>query len=237
MESANNKKTLVYGFIGVALAVAAYLFLGRGKAKPTKTSSSEADVLDEGVGSDVGGGDKGDGGKTDVYGFTWNASCNRYNGNTAFAIKVKQVQREIGIMGCDVDGLVGGQTNGLIATKYPKTYRVYGGLTEANIDQYLGGKYEKSQSGGAMGDNVVIGDITYVWNSECKRYNGADEFSKKVKTVQSEIGLSGCELDGLVGNITNNTLKSKYPKTFAKFGGLTSSNISEYLGGKYEKTA
>lgn len=235
-----DNKTIKYGLLGVALAIAAYFIFGR---KPKNDTSKKNNVIDDLIDDVSSKLDKEDSSTSDkskppvsgILGFTWNASCNRYNGSTAFAIRVKQVQKEIGIIGCDIDGIVGNQTNNTLALKYPKTYRAFGGLTESNIDQYLGGKYENT-SGGA-GNNVVIGDVTYSWNNDCKRYNGVDEFSKKVKTVQQEIGLSGCELDGLVGNTTNNYLQKKYPKTYAKFGALTATNIEEYLGGKFEKTA
>ena len=90
---------------------------------------------DEGVGeTDETTEDTGEGGGTP----TPSDPCAGRNKNTSsFGLKVMQVQKNIGLTGCDVDGFVGSQTNTALAKKYPKTYAMLGNLSAANIDTYL----------------------------------------------------------------------------------------------------
>lgn len=146
-----KKETIIVIISGALLAVAAMIGIKRYRdnkateggdneeAETTETKEDNGSTTNKGGGS-------GGGTNTAPVGMSWNAACGRYYGTTAFAIKVRQVQKEIGITGCDVDGLVGNQTNNALKTKYPKTFSVYGNLTESNIEQYLDGKFEKSQA-------------------------------------------------------------------------------------------
>jgi hypothetical protein len=64
--------------------------------------------------------------------------CAGRNKNTSsFGLKVMQVQKNIGLTGCDADGFAGNQTNTALAKKYPRTYAMLGNLSSANIDTYL----------------------------------------------------------------------------------------------------
>lgn len=66
-----------------------------------------------------------------------NPCAGRNKNTTPFGMKVMQVQKNIGLKGCDVDGFAGNQTNTAIAKKYPRTYAMQGNLSAANIDIYL----------------------------------------------------------------------------------------------------
>lgn len=165
-----KKERIIVIISGALLAVAAMIGIKKYRDKKSEKDTSE-EKEDSEVSSEIqeqnqnkGGGGGGGTTNTAPVGMTWNAACNRYNGSTAFAIRVKQVQKEIGITGCDVDGLVGNQTNKALKDKYPNTFIVYGNLSESNIEQYLGGKFEKGYESQKSGANFMSNWVSNLLN-------------------------------------------------------------------------
>jgi hypothetical protein len=131
----------------------------------------------------------------------------RYKDNSEYGQKVMKVQSNVGISGCDVDGIVGNQTNGAVKSKYPKLYSRYGGVTSANIDIYLDGNRLEAQQTGTT----------------------TRTYTDKVKELQRKLNLPTQYQTGFAGDITNNELKRKYPSYYNNYGRISEGNIDTYL--------
>jgi hypothetical protein len=131
----------------------------------------------------------------------------RYKDNSEYGQKVMKVQSNVGISGCDVDGIVGNQTNGAVKSKYPKLYSRYGGVTSANIDIYLDGDRLEAQQTGTT----------------------TRTYTDKVKELQRKLNLPTQYQTGFAGDITNNELKRKYPSYYNNYGRISEGNIDTYL--------
>jgi len=112
---------LTTGILAVAGAAAAI--------KITRDKKKEESVEEEPETEDEGGGT--------VTPSQSDPCAGRNKNSSAFGLKVMQVQKNIGLKGCDVDGFAGNQTNTALAKKYPNTYAIHGKLSASNIEIYL----------------------------------------------------------------------------------------------------
>lgn len=135
-------------------------------------------------------------------------TCMGRNKDTSeYGQKVMQLQENVGITGCDIDGIVGKQTNGAVKNAYPFLYARYGGVKPSNIDIYLDA------------------DV-----NEAKEILPADQvFANKVKELQKRLGLTSSQQTGIVTPITNTTIQRKYPTYYRNYGNVGLSNIDSYL--------
>ena len=131
----------------------------------------------------------------------------RYKDNSEYGQKVMKLQSNVGITDCDVDGIVGNQTNGAVKTKYPKLFTRYGGVTRSNIDIYLDGDKLEAQQTGMV----------------------TKTYADKVKELQRKLNLPTQYQTGFAGDMTNSELKRKYPSYYNNYGRISESNIDTYL--------
>jgi hypothetical protein len=74
---------------------------------------------------------------------TWGNGCTNRRDTSAYGLKVMGLQKKVGIVGCDVDGIAGPQTNAAVKNKYPNLYTIHGAVKPENIDIYLAGSNAK----------------------------------------------------------------------------------------------
>ena len=63
------------------------------------------------------------------------------------------------------------------------------------------------------------------------RAKDTSAYGIKVMALQKKVGITGCDADGLVGDITNGAVKNAYPVLFSKLGNVSPNNIDFYLAG------
>lgn len=131
----------------------------------------------------------------------------RNKNTTSYGLKVMELQENVGISGCDIDGIVGNQTNGAVKSAYPKLYAKHGGVSTSNIDIYLNGDVLEAKE-------VLPKDST---------------FTAKVKELQKKLGLPTNQQTGIVTEVTNSTLNSKFPTYYRNYGRVSLANIDSYL--------
>ena len=139
-----------------------------------------------------------------------NEECaGRYKDNSEYGQKVMKLQEKVGISGCDVDGVVGRQTNGAVKAKYPKMYARYGAVTALNVDKYLNGDVLEAQ----------------------ETSSPTASYTDKVKELQRLLGFPANLQTGNapIGGKTNTTLQTRYPTYFRNYGNVSVSNIDRYL--------
>lgn len=115
--------------------------------------------------------------------------------------KVMSLQKKVGIDGCDVDGIVGSQTNNAVKLKYPTLYLQLGGVSESNIDKYLSAGTSKTEL----------------------------SYEDKVKQLQKLLGMPSNLQTGFAGDITNGNVQRKYPNEYARYGKIGANNIDTYI--------
>jgi hypothetical protein len=136
-----KKRNIIIASVSGALALVA-VGIAVKKAKDKK-------ALEEGGGDGGGSGGNGGGGSGGGTGggsAAWGNGCYNARDTSAYGLKVMQLQKNVGLTNCDVDGLVGNQTNGAVKTAYPTTYAKYGAVTPSNIDTYLNAKSLENQA-------------------------------------------------------------------------------------------
>lgn len=131
----------------------------------------------------------------------------RNKNTTTYGQKVMKLQENVGITGCDIDGIVGNQTNGAVKAAYPNLYARYGKVTTSNIDIYLDGEVMEARE-------ILPADQTY---------------ANKVKELQKRLGLPANQQTGIATETTNSTLQRKYPTYYRNYGKVALSNIDSYL--------
>jgi hypothetical protein len=107
-----------------------------------------------------------------------------------------------------------------MAIKKAKDKKSSGGDTDIDETEV---KPQENGSGG--------GTTLNTWGVGCTNARDTSAYGLKVMQVQKNIGFTNCDVDGLVGPMTNGALQKKYPELYKTHGNLSPSNIDVYLAG------
>jgi hypothetical protein len=126
----NNNIKIIVTIASLALVgTAGAMAIKRAKDKKGKTDEEEETQEETPTG----------GGTTN----TWGNGCTNRRDTSGYGLKVMALQKKVGIVGCDVDGIAGPQTNAAVKSKYANLYATYGAVKPENIDIYLAGSSAK----------------------------------------------------------------------------------------------